>query len=152
MQAFNAAFVKVAPNATATSTSTPPGPYGSYAALVNDGFTDGNYYGANPILHSNTSDNSTEWVKLTFSTAVELSSFTIFGRTDNNGQIRDSYLVRFKDIDENALNTSSVDATLGTPVNTVLSPIPEPSEWAMMLAGLAVVGFVDFKRRNRQIN
>ena len=29
----------------------------------------------------------------------------------------------------------------------VVTPVPEPSEWAMMLAGLALVGFIA-KRRN----
>ena len=28
-------------------------------------------------------------------------------------------------------------------------PVPEPSEWAMLLAGLAVVGFIANRRRNK---
>ena len=47
---------------------------------------------------------------------------------------------------------------LSSPLNTnqigrskinrgVVTPVPEPSEWAMMLAGLALVGFI-VKRRN----
>ncbi len=31
--------------------------------------------------------------------------------------------------------------------HSVVTPVPEPSEWAMMLAGLALVGFIA-KRRN----
>ncbi|HUP29067.1 MAG TPA: PEPxxWA-CTERM sorting domain-containing protein [Usitatibacter sp.] len=29
-----------------------------------------------------------------------------------------------------------------------MTPVPEPSQWAMMIAGLALVGFI--VRRNRQ--
>jgi hypothetical protein len=30
-----------------------------------------------------------------------------------------------------------------------IAPLPEPSEWAMLLAGLAVVGFIAKRRRNK---
>lgn len=49
-----------------------------------------------------------------------------------------------------ALNTSPLNAPLGIgrPVGRYgpVTPVPEPSQWAMMLAGLALVGFI--VRRN----
>jgi hypothetical protein len=37
-------------------------------------------------------------------------------------------------------------ARFGVVGQTPVTPVPEPSEWAMMLAGLALVGFI--VRRN----
>ena len=45
----------------------------------------------------------------------------------------------------NSLNTNQI----GRPKTNhgAVTPVPEPSQWAMMLAGLALVGFI-VKRRN----
>lgn len=43
------------------------------------------------------------------------------------------------------LNTSQIGR--GKANRGIVTPVPEPSEWAMMLAGLALVGFI-VKRRN----
>ena len=43
------------------------------------------------------------------------------------------------------LNTNQIGR--GKTNRGVVTPVPEPSEWAMMLAGLALVGFI-VKRRN----
>lgn len=45
----------------------------------------------------------------------------------------------------NPLNTNQIGR--GKANRGVVTPVPEPSEWAMMLAGLALVGFI-VKRRN----
>ena len=58
-----------------------------------------------------------------------------------------------------ALQSQRVDSTLSSPLNSgnqaigrpvgrygPVTPVPEPSQWAMMLAGLALVGFI--VRRN----
>lgn len=45
----------------------------------------------------------------------------------------------------NPLNTNAIGR--GKINRGVVTPVPEPSEWAMMLAGLALVGFI-VKRRN----
>ena len=45
----------------------------------------------------------------------------------------------------NPLNTNPIGR--GKTNRGVVTPVPEPSEWAMMLAGLALVGFI-VKRRN----
>ena len=57
-----------------------------------------------------------------------------------------------------AIKTQSIDAPLGSSSSTnsiarpaaafgpSVTPVPEPSEWAMLLAGLALVGFI--VRRN----
>jgi hypothetical protein len=52
--------------------------------------------------------------------------------------------------DPSALNTSPLNTGpgIGRPVGRYgpVTPVPEPSQWAMMLAGLALVGFI--VRRN----
>jgi len=45
----------------------------------------------------------------------------------------------------NSLNTNQIGRPKGNP--GAVTPVPEPSQWAMMLAGLALVGFI-VKRRN----
>ena len=48
------------------------------------------------------------------------------------------------DLATNPLNTNQI----GRPkAPRAVTPVPEPSQWAMMLAGLALVGFI-VKRRN----
>lgn len=43
----------------------------------------------------------------------------------------------------NPLNTSTATRTAPrTSTSTRVTPVPEPSQWAMMLAGLALVGFI----------
>ena len=42
--------------------------------------------------------------------------------------------------------TARSTARFGPQVGTPVTPVPEPSEWAMLLAGLALVGFI--VRRN----
>ena len=45
----------------------------------------------------------------------------------------------------NPLNTNQLARPKGN--HSVVTPVPEPSQWSMMLAGLALVGFI-VKRRN----
>ena len=52
------------------------------------------------------------------------------------------------------INTSTGAVTdLGASINSLdaiaFAPVPEPSEWAMMLAGLALVGFI-VKRNSKR--
>ena len=43
----------------------------------------------------------------------------------------------------NPLNTTTTTRTAPrTTTGTRVTPVPEPSQWAMMLAGLALVGFI----------
>lgn len=43
-------------------------------------------------------------------------------------------------------NTNPLTRNTPKPRNNIVTPVPEPSQWAMMLAGLALVGFI--VRRN----
>lgn len=43
-------------------------------------------------------------------------------------------------------NTNPLSRNTAKPRNNIVTPVPEPSQWAMMLAGLALVGFI--VRRN----
>jgi hypothetical protein len=49
------------------------------------------------------------------------------------------------DVLDNSLNTNQIARPRTN--HSAVTPVPEPSQWAMMLAGLALVGFI-VKRRN----
>lgn len=49
------------------------------------------------------------------------------------------------DLSVSPLNTNQISRPKTN--RSVVTPVPEPSQWAMMLAGLALVGFI-VKRRN----
>lgn len=42
----------------------------------------------------------------------------------------------------NPLNTATTTRTTTRTATSRVTPVPEPSQWAMMLAGLALVGFI----------
>jgi hypothetical protein len=114
----------------------------STAAKAIDGNIGGNYY-TDGMFHS-ASPSSAEFLKLTFSSAVNLGSLSFYGRTDNGGGVRDLYSVN---INGSTGGTFTVDARGGKAPLTFTSPVPEPSEIAMMASGLAVVGLFAKRRR-----
>jgi hypothetical protein len=106
----------------------------------------GGSYSDDGMLHS-AGAGPTEFLKLTFSSAVNLGSLTFYGRTDSCCSFRDSYNVSING--NGSPTTFAIDATGGKAAITFTSPVPEPSEIAMMLSGLAVVGA--FAKRRRQV-
>lgn len=149
VQAFDFTLVPV--NVAASSTgslaiaSNPTSGFGTLASLAIDGNLSGAYGAGNVIYHS--SSQTGESLTINLSAATNLSSLTIFGRTDACCTTRDIYDITIISRDGSSQTFSAVDATSGSGT-LVFSPIPEPSEWAMMLCGLfAVAGIAKKKRK-----
>jgi hypothetical protein len=113
--------------------------YGTPADNARDGSLVSNYPS---IYHAS---NLGESLRLTFATPVDLSSLTIYGRSDYG--YRDVYRVQLTLADFPG-PVLTMDATNGS-ATAVFAPVPEPGELAMMLSGLATVGLIA-KRRRKQ--
>jgi hypothetical protein len=95
------------------------------------------------IFHSKVETG--EALTLTFSSAQNLSSFKIFGRNPAEGagccDDRNQFKVVFNQTGGFS-QTYTLDARGGGAVAQIASPVPEPSELAMMIAGLGAVAAV----------
>jgi hypothetical protein len=127
--------------------SNPTSGYGTAAGLAINGVVNQVY----PSFYHSSSNPATidtplpESLTLTFSSAVDLSKLTIFGRGSDCCQFRDSYLVEWNGTSPGFGNIDSTTGVAG--MITFTSAVPEPGEWAMMLSGLAVVGAIARRRR-----
>jgi len=101
-----------------------------------DGNTGGNFPG---IFHSSSSDAS-EVFTLNLSQASQVSSISIFGRTDSFS-FRDQYNYTLFN-GASVVGTGQLDARTGpaTADFSAVSAVPEPSTWALMLIGFGLVG------------
>jgi hypothetical protein len=113
-----------------------------------DGIYPTGFYTSNPgIYHSATNGGL---LTITFAGPVDLSSLTIYGRSDCCSE-RDVYNVRIFDISSQLLYSGTIDgsAALGGPTTVdFTAAVPEPTTWAMMILGFAGVGFMAYRRRN----
>jgi hypothetical protein len=145
VQAFDLSNTAV--SFSSASASNPVTGWGTSAGLAIDGNNNGSY----PVFYHSSSDPASintpipETLTLTFSSPVDLGKVTIFGRGSECCQFRDKY-----DIKWNGLTTGNdvIDSTSGTAGSiSFTSPVPEPSEWAMMFSGLAAIGVIARRRR-----
>jgi hypothetical protein len=147
IQAFDALGANVALGATATSNIATAAPYGTSPMLANDGNTNTFYWTSPGIYHSTVQTG--EALKLTFSSAQNLSSFKIFGRDPSEGanccNDRNQFNVVFNQVD-GSFQSYKLDARGSGAVAQITSPVPEPGELAMMIAGLGVVAVVVRKK------
>ncbi len=101
------------------------------------------------IYHSGTSDGST-YLQITLASPASLDSLTIYGRTDccsnrdiyNVSLLNSSGGVVYQDFGANA-NNDSHSVTLNFPA----APVPEPTEGALMMSGIGLLGFVASRRK-----
>jgi hypothetical protein len=109
----------------------------------------GDYFSANSanwIFHSG-STSSSEFLKITFSSAADLNSLLIYGRTDCCGT-RDVYKVSLYDSNGTLVssygglsaNNTAHRARINFATNVGVSAVPEPAMWAAMMIGFAAVG------------
>jgi len=90
-----------------------------------------------------------------FEVRLQDSTFKVIG-TDNNpadgfsfvNLARGSYALTFVGLAAGGLGGAYAGALVGQ-IATVTPPVPEPGSFALMLAGLAAVGFVVARRRSR---
>lgn len=159
VQAFGAGgtdFALASNGATASATSQleatgPNGRSGANNAI--NATIGGDYFSANPanwIYHSG-SQAASETLTVTFAAPTSLSSFTIWGRYENQSQ-RDIYNVRLYGGRTLLASYSSLDARSQNFVTVDLGPIaggvPEPSAWALLILGFGAVGAAQ-RRRTR---
>jgi PEP-CTERM motif len=100
------------------------------------------------IFHSGT-PLAGEFLKITFASAVNLDSFTIFGRSDCCSE-RDKYTIAF-DTTSGVQTFQADNSNLLGDGNTITfaGAVPEPATWAMMILGFVGVGFMAYRRKNR---
>lgn len=131
--------------ATAGATATSSGVYLGGPAV--EGFAiDGDTTGAYPsIYHSSTNDGSA-FLTINLAAPTDVETLTVFGRTDCCSA-RDIF--NFQAFNGTALVASgTLDAVNGTNSASFNLAVPEPSTWAMMIAGFGMIG-AGMRRRVR---
>jgi hypothetical protein len=154
LQVFNFSNFNVALAANGGVASSNLAPYDApYTPdKANDGLTNGDFF-ATPGFHSSVEDG-TQYLDIDFA-STDLSSFTLFGRTDNGAQSRDFYgytifsgnqVLTSGQID--LRNTQIIEGTNSATVtfDAPTSGVPEPQTWALLVAGFGLIG-VSMRRR-----
>jgi PEP-CTERM motif len=106
---------------------------------------DGSIAGTYPQIYH--ASNLGESVRLTFAAPVNLAHLTLYGRAgDACCGFRDVYKVTLNTL-AGPSTTFLADASGGKAFQSFTSPVPEPTEFAMMLGGLGLIGFLARRRR-----
>lgn len=133
------ADVNLAPLATKTTSSVYGHPTPDYYGTHN--LVDGVTSNPDDLYHSGGTGPS-EFVLFTFATPQDLASLTLYGRT-LLAQPRNIYNVEIRNSTNSLLFSGTMDARTNSPVTVnfdVVTGVPEPSTWAIMILGLGAVG------------
>lgn len=146
VQAVTFGAVNVALTGTAVGSST----YDTFstAAKAIDGNTGGNYY-SDTMFHSQGS-GAGEFLEISFGPST-LASLTLFGRSDCCSQ-RDIYNVQIFSgatlLYAGTLNADTPGHFVTVNFDAPAAGVPEPTTWAMLIAGFGLVGAAARRRRS----
>ncbi len=123
--------------ATAGATATSSGVFLNGPAVPGyaiDGNTSGDY----PFIYHSANNDGSDYLTVTFAAPTDIELLTVFGRTDCCSN-RDYF--QFQAFDGTSLVASgTLDAVNATNSASFNLAVPEPSTWAMMIAGFGMVG------------
>lgn len=150
IQAFTAGGMNVALASAGASVAAGTAglwPGAGAASVVIDGIINGNF-GSGNLYHSSAPSPVGQSLTVTFAALSDITQINVFGRTDCC-QTRDAYNYRLFDASGAVVDSGFVGQAVSSLASVTLpSAVPEPSTWALMISGLAVMG-ASLRRRRR---
>lgn len=118
--------------------------FSTYAANAATYATDGSNATTYGTIYHSAGSSSAEYLKIAFASLADLSSVTIYGRSDCC-TYRDLYTVALNDAQGNILYSGQIDGradgtqgyTLQVNAPTLAASVPEPASIALLAAGIA---------------
>ncbi len=118
---------------------------------ANDGSTNGTYPN---IFHSGT-PGAGEFLQIDFAAATNLSSLTLFGRTDCCSE-RDLFNVSIYNANNTLLYSGQLDTrsalSASVTFDRAVGGVPEAATWAMLIAGFGLTGATLRRRRTMAVS
>lgn len=147
IEAFDASLTNVALGKSVTVGGTQAlWPGAAPANSVTDGVINGNF--SSGALYHPLTLVASQSLTIAFGALKDITKIIVYGRTDGGFGSRDVYSYRFLDSSNGVLSSGSVGATSsGFASISLPSAVPEPSTWALMIAGFAIVGASLRRRR-----